>query len=306
LLEELKENPSADRDIADIARDFEVKVPDFAKIELPDPPDLSQLQAISADSREKINALRKKANPVIMKMVDDGIAVTFDEFKRVHGMDPIELVKKLQEQISMGTQIDPNSPVFKARDELRTQLQTIRKETVDTIKSVIPPKMPEYEKKVRDNAMQAVYRWIVAPDVGNSKTCLDIGNECPDTPAGLLSLGAFWAFGNLMPGGNQTVPTPPGLAANGLCQVLLMCALHKGGTRKLKERYELYFNLGVGVLSGRDNWEESLAAGEAPHQQVSPAGLVPGNATPEAKKPAEGSNGCYKRWKPEIPDDKKE
>jgi hypothetical protein len=294
LLEELGMNPPEDRDIADIAADFEVKVPDFAKVELPEPPDLAPLQAVNADVRAQISAMREKANPEIMKMVDDGIAVAFGEFKRVHGMDPIELVKKLQEKMSQGTQIDPNSPVFTARDELRAQLQAMRKETVDTIKSVIPPKVPEHEKKIRDNALSAVYQWIIAPDEPNSKKCLDIGNECPDTPAGLLSLSSFWAFGNLMPGGDRIVPTPPGLAANGLCQVLLMCGLHKGGTRKLKERYEIYFNLGVDVLAGKDNWDESLVEGKPPHEALSRAAEKP------EEKPPEGPNG-YKRWKPENP-----
>jgi hypothetical protein len=181
----------------------------------------------------------------------------------------------------------------------------MRKETIDTIKSVIPPKVPAHEKKVRDNALAAVYRWIAAPDEPTSKACLTLGNECPDTPAGLLALSAFWAFGNLMPGGDQTVPTPPGLAANGLTQVLLMCALHKGGTRKLKERYELYFNLGMDVLSGKDNWEGSLADGQAPHETIPQAAPPPPKGTNGAKgNNGNGNNGAnngYKRWKAEGP-----
>ena len=153
--------------------------------------------------------------------------------------------------------VDPQSPIFVASEQLENQLQTVRKETLDTIHAVIPPKVPEHEKKISDNAMQAVYRWIVAPDEINSQKALDVGNECPDTPAGLLSLCAFWAGGNLTPMGKQVVPTPAGLAANGICQVLLMCALHKGGTRKLKERYKHYFDLGVEVLTGQNNWEIS-------------------------------------------------
>jgi len=80
----------------------------------------------------------------------------------------------------------------------------------------------------------------------------------------LLSFCAFWAGGNLMPDpdGDQVVPTPAGLAANGICQVLLMCALHKGGTRKLKERYEHYFNLGVEVMTGKNNWEKDIVETE--------------------------------------------
>jgi hypothetical protein len=92
--------------------------------------------------------------------------------------------------------------------------------------------------------------------------------------------------------GEQTVATPAGLAANGLCQVLLMCALHKGGTRKLKERYELYFNLGVDVLSGKDTWEESLSEGAAPHTAMMPKAPPP----PPQNQPA---TSVYKRWKPD-------
>ncbi|MDR2747562.1 MAG: hypothetical protein LBB77_08965, partial [Treponema sp.] len=80
----------------------------------------------------------------------------------------------------------------------------------------------------------------------------------------------------------------------GLVQTLLLCGLHKGGTRKVKQRYEVYFNLGVEVLSGRDNWDESLSQGEPPHRHITPA--APGDAAGAAEQP----NGGYKRWKPEA------
>jgi hypothetical protein len=300
LMDELQENPPEDRDIADIGTDFEVKVPDFAKVRLPDPPDTAPMDAVLADLKEKTKAMRSKADPQVMKMVDDAVAVAFGEFKKVHGVHPVELVQQLCARLAEDPlPVDPASPAFVAQAELRAKLLALQKETVDTIKSVLPPKVPEHEKKLRDNVLNAVYRWIAVPDEVNSKMCLDIGNECPDTPAGLLSLSAFWAFGNLMPGGEQTIATPPGLAANGLCQVLLLCALHKGGTRKVKERYEQYFNLGVDVLSGRDNWEESLADGKAPHETLS--GAVPDTLSGPAAPPSPPSNNGYKRWKPEHP-----
>jgi hypothetical protein len=301
LLEELRVNPAAERDIADIATSFETTVPDFAKVEIPkpDPKNKEQLLAAHAQLEAQHAELRAQADPEMLKLAEDAVDVAFQEFKRVHGIHPMDLVKKLIDRLPEDRNpIDPNSPIFKAADELKLKLQTVRKETVDTIKSVIPPKVPEHEKKMRDNALSAVYRWIVAPDEPNSKACLDIGNECPDTPAGLLCLSGFWASGNLMPGGDQLIPTPPGLAANGLVQTLLMCALHKGGTRKVKERYELYFHLGVDVLGGKDNWDESLAGGKPPHEALSDA-AVEKPAGPE-DKPPEGANG-YKRWKPENP-----
>jgi hypothetical protein len=328
LVEELVENPAVERDIADIAANFTPTVPDFAKIPIPqpDPALQAQLDAVLANARAKVKAARKKADPEIHALLEDAVEIAFQHFKKVHGIHPIDLLKKVGSRLNENrNEVDPASPIFKAAEELKAQIQAARKEAVETIKSVLPPKVPEHEKKLRDNAMNAVYRWIVAPDEVNSKACLDIGNECPDTPAGLLSLSAFWAFGNLMPGGDQTIPTPPGLAANGLAQTLLMCALHKGGTRKLKERYELYFNMGVDVLSGKDNWEESLADGKTPHetaQAVSENGKPaaengrvqpPANSNvykrwdpaPEEKPPAsrDGGNGAapgYQRWKPSL------
>jgi hypothetical protein len=234
----------------------------------------------------------------MLGLVEEAVEFAFQEFKKVHGIHPMDLIKQLGARLNEDPHpIDRNSPIFQEAEKLKAQLAAVQKETVDTIKSVIPPKVPEHEKKLRDNALSAVYRWIAVPDEVNSKACLDIGNECPDTPAGLLALTAFWSFGNLMPGGDQTVPTPPGLAANGLCQVLLMCALHKGGTRKLKERYELYFNLGVDVLSGKDNWEASLTNGKPPHLETRQPESSPSAPIP----PPANNNTGYKRWKPEKP-----
>ncbi|MDR1251194.1 MAG: hypothetical protein LBK62_03405 [Treponema sp.] len=295
LLEELGQNPAVDRDIADIAASFETTVPDFAKVELPQiPPEVNaQADVALSSAKAKLAEVRTKLDPEMRKYVQDAVEVAFQEFKRVHGIHPLDLLKKAVERCKEDPyKINPNSPLFVEAKKLKAQIQAARKEAVDTIKSVIPPKVPAHEKKVRDNALNAVYRWVVDPDEVNSKKCLNVGNECPDTPAGLLSLSSFWAFGNLMPGGEQVVPTPPGLAANGLSQVLLMCGLHKGGTRKLKERYELYFNLGVDVLSGKDNWEESLLNEKAPHETI-----LASNGT-DGGGPVNNS-GVYKRWKPE-------
>ncbi|MDR1635935.1 MAG: hypothetical protein LBR93_01225 [Treponema sp.] len=293
LLEELKENPAVDRDIADIAASFDVTVPDFAKVELPQPPPEveEQMQAAFAASKEKLAEARAKVDPEMLKYVEDAVEVAFQEFKRVHGIHPKDLLKKLAERCKEDPyKIDPNSPLYVEAAKVKAQIQAGRKEAVETIKAVVPPKAPEHEKKVRDNALDAVYRWVVVPDNESSQKCLDLGNECPDTPAGLLSLSGFWAYGNLMPMGDQVIATPPGLAANGLVQTLLMCALHKGGTRKVKERYEEYFRLGVEVFTGADNWEKSLAAGVPPHRETRYGGqLAAGNGQT-------GEPGGYRRW----------
>ena len=248
------------------------------------------------------------------------------------GVTPIELIKMALEKEKNPQPIDPDSPIFKAADSIKAQLQTVRQETLDTIHAVIPPKVPEHEKKVSDNALKATYRWIVSPDEVNAKKALDIGNECSDTPAGLRSLCAFWAGGNLMPDpeNDQIIPTPNGLAANGICQVLLMCALHKGGTRKLKERYEHYFNLGVEVMTGKNNWENDIVPQEEPRFKPDKEGLAAldnddyedyqavvsaarfqksqAPAPSDTPKPEPAKDAPkpvkYQRWKPELKDPK--
>ncbi|MBR1944984.1 MAG: hypothetical protein IJ846_01645 [Alphaproteobacteria bacterium] len=308
LNEELEVVPAEERDIDSIATSFEPEVPDFAKVEPPklDPARVADLEAQVAQMQADYQNMRAMVDPKMMKMIEDGLKVAFQEFKKVHGHDPMELMDMFTEKLKDNSDpIDRDSPIFKAADEIKPKLMQVRQETLDTIHAVIPPKVPEHEKKVRDDALQAVYRWIVSPDEVNAKKALDIGNECPDTPAGLLSFCAFWAGGNLMPDpdGDQVVPTPAGLAANGISQVLLMCALHKGGTRKLKERYEHYFNLGVEVMTGENNWEESVIEGEAPHNAESSEStkIIEKNADAGKIAPAEEKQApaVYKRWKPE-------
>ncbi len=322
LAEELAVNPVEERDIADIGANLEVEVPDFAKIKPPEPdPEVqANIDAGLAHMQAEYQRMRAMVDPETMKLFEDAREIAFQEFEKAQGIHPMDLIKQIVGKMNQRPyEIDPNSPIFVEAAKLKAQLAAMQKETVETIKSVIPPKVPAHEKMLRDNALAAVYRWVAAPDAENSQKCLDVGNTCPDTPAGLLSLSAFWAYGNLMPLGEQTVPTPPGLAANGLSQTLLLCALHQGGTRKLKERYELYFNLGVDVLTGKDNWDSSLAGRVMPHEEI-PLGNpgqsgVTANAAPASVEnealpeppipgPAESTAGdtpagpSYKRWKP--------
>ncbi|MDR0554225.1 MAG: hypothetical protein LBG76_05430 [Treponema sp.] len=332
LMEELRINPAEERDIADIGASLEPEVPDFAKIKPPEPNPalIAKAKADVGELEAELQKAREQIDPRILKVFDEALEAGYQKFKSIHGIHPLDLIKKLGERIGEDEHpIDPNSPIFQEAAKLKAQLAAVQKETVETIKSVIPPKVPEHEKKVRDNALAAVFRWVAAPDAENSQKCLDIGNECPDTPAGLLSLSSFWAYGDLLPLGEQPVPTPPGLAANGLCQVFLLCALHQGGTRKVKERYEEYFRLGFEVLTGADNWEAPLAAGKAPHEDAAFASANAGGgsgaqaptaqtdpaASPSpaaengkgaaAPEPSAGGNAdaapppAYKRWKPE-------
>ncbi|MCQ2913920.1 MAG: hypothetical protein MJ247_01840 [Alphaproteobacteria bacterium] len=263
LKDELQEVPAPSIDIDQIGTSFKPTVPDFAKVE-PLKPNATQEKEYN-DSISKmqndIQKMREKCDPELLALTEKYLNIFYDEFKKVHGYSPMELIeiagKKLARQREEGN-LDMNSPIFQEVDKMKERLQTIRKETLDTIHTVIPPEDLETEKKLSKEILEAVYAWIVSPDETNSKICLDLGNKCPDKPEGLLSLSAFWGGGNLTPEGKNIVRTPKPLLPNGICQTLLMCALHKGGTRKLKERYEHYFNLGVEVLTGRKVWEEDI------------------------------------------------
>ena len=308
LREELRINPAEERDIASIGALLEPEAPDFAKVEppKPTPEDIAGMNGQLASIQAEYQKNRALADPEILKLVEDANEIAYKEFEKEHGIHPMALFKKLGERAGEDPRpIDPNSPIFQEAAKLKAQIAAMRMETVETIKSVIPPKVPAHQKKLQDNALAAVYRWAAAPDGENAQKCLDTGNECPDTPAGLLSLAAFWAYGDLLPLGEQTVPTPPGLAANGLCQVLLLAALRQGGTRKVKERYEEYFRLGIEVLTGADNWEASLAAKRMPHEELAAASqsqppAAPPEAEPEPPPPnAPWNFPAYKRWKPD-------
>ncbi|MDR2105579.1 MAG: hypothetical protein LBP51_07495 [Deferribacteraceae bacterium] len=288
LIEELNIAPPKVRDIEDITLKFKPDVPDFAKVKLPkvNPADIAKLKDTHAQMQALQKEMMSKVDPKIHKLLEDALDISFNEFKKEYGMTPIEVAQKLAMISPDIPPIDMNSPIFKAVDELKARMAAIRKETIDTIKSVIPPKVPAHEKKMRDNALEAVYRWVVSPDDLNSKLAMDAGNACVNLPAGLLALAAFWSFGNLMPTGEIVVPTPPGLAANGLAQFFLKCALEKGGTRKPKERFEHYFNLGVEVLSGRDNWESTLTGETSEHKRAE-------KLKEDMPHPAQTN---YKRW----------
>jgi hypothetical protein len=273
LMEELVLNPAGERDIATIGADIEKapEIPEFAKVTLPtaSPEDIAAMQENIKKMEAEYQNMRAMADPEMLKLVEDGMEVAFQEFKKVHGIHPTDLLKQIAEQMKQDPYpIDPNSPIFQEVAKLKAQLAAVQKETVETIKSVLPPRIPAYQKKISDNALVAVYRWVVAPNPENARRCLDVGNECPDQPGGLLSLSAFWASGNLAPAGDQVIPTPPGLTANGLVQTLLLCALAPGGVRKVKERYAEYFRLGLEVLTGADNWEASLVDSRMPHERL--------------------------------------
>jgi hypothetical protein len=281
-------------------------IPDYFNFDVPkpDPALTAMMDAAVAGAKGDAAASAAGIDVAMKKYVADGVEQAFGAFEKTNGIHPMTLLKKLGERMKQDPYaIDPNSPIFRMEKELKEKLDPLRGQIITEVKEahagvgmVSPlnknPKLAAHREKLQGNALSTVYAWVAAPNAERAQKCLDIGNECPDTPAGLLALCAFWAFGNLAPQLDQIIPTPPGLAANGMDKLILVCSLQQGGTRKIAERFEHYFNLGVDVLSGKDNWEDSLAKGKAPHTDIS--------TTPNVtdKPPQAASNGTprYKRW----------
>jgi hypothetical protein len=309
LNEELRQKPPAEFDFEKPPEP--PPLPPYFNIEIPTPDPALIAGLDAAVAAAKGEAAAATVDPAMKKYVAEGVERAFAAFEKANGVHPMALLKQLGERMKQDPYaIDPDSPIFKLEKELHEKLDGQRKRIIAEVKEAHiaagldsplnkNPKLEAHKKKLKAQALDAVYAWVAAPDAENSLKCLDAGNACTGEPAGLLALSAFWAFGNLAPQLDQVIPTPPGLAANGLDKVLLMCAVAQGGTRKIAERFEHYFNLGVDVLSGKDNWDESLAQGKAPHETIT---RTNGGADPVGKTPPEppGNNG-YKHWKPENP-----
>lgn len=270
LHDELEVAPESARDIGDIGKPKPHDIPEWAK-EVPEAELFGEDRAKEALAPvfETIEEAKKLIPDEVQKVFDTYMDEVNKQFKEMYGYSPMELLNLAVEKYNQNESLidEENSPIVIADKELKAQIEKMRQETVDLIKSVLPPTVPEHVKKMRAKAMDAVYSWIAVPNEVNSQKALDVGNECADTPSGLLSLTAFWSFGNLTPTGKQFIPTPAGLAANGLNSVLLNSALHQGGTRKPKERFKHYFELGLKIAYGEDNWEESLEKKDAPHNE---------------------------------------
>lgn len=272
LGEEIMKNPPTEIDIDSIGKSFEPKVPEFAKVDLPKPSaeEIQNLKEGQAEAKKAMQELKDSCDPVIIKKYEQYMEIFYSEFEKQYGIRPLDLLQKIkalnEEEHFKGT-IDMNSPIFKECENIKTQLQAVRQETLDTIHAVLPPEMPELQLKKAGEAARAVYNWIVAPDEVNAKICLEMGNACPDLPSGILAYCAFWAWGDMMAGqkSNFVVKTPVGLLANGFSKFLLMCALRKGGTDTLKQRYEKYFKIGANVLNGKNLWDKNVISGEVPH-----------------------------------------
>lgn len=267
LLDEIKKAPAKVRDISEIGKPKPFVIPEWAK-EAPLAGDNTDYFAEIQNSIAKLKSdVQSLFDEDVLEFMGEVKGIFDEEQRKLYGMSLDELLQKAM-NVYQGddspSRVDPNSPIFKAESDLKSQVEAVRTQTIETIKSVLPLKDEKKQIARKASALDAVYRYVVSPDDDNASVCLDIGNLLPDEPEGLLSLCAFWSYGNLAPGKN-VVKTPAGMFANGLNGLLLMCALKEGGVLTPKQRYEQYYNLGYAVASGADNWGESVEMSEIPH-----------------------------------------
>lgn len=274
LLQEIGKSPAKPRDIADIGKPRPFNIPEWAR-EPEQKVDPKALAELEQQMQAKLDKLKKTVEENIPKdvrdTVDEMIAIFEDEQRKKYGKtlkDVLFEMADFYKHHDSSIVIDPESPVFTVDKELEAQIEKVRQETVDTIKSVMPEvDLPMLMKK-KASALDAVYRYVVSPDDENARACLQIGNQLPDEPEGMLALAAFWSYGNMAPGQKQVVKAPAGLMANGINGLLLMCALKAGGDRKPKERFERYYRIGYEVARGAENWGDSVELSRAPHKKL--------------------------------------
>ena len=263
------------------------KVPriDWKKLlETPKPPpqDATALKAASAAVKGKIDAIDRLIPPVAQKAFADARAVECELSARALGGAPEDLFRAAMDRAKASPltyTIDrTNSPTMQKILKMQDELERMRRGIIAQIKAAFPEKFPPTPeaklllaadaKKRSDDAVQAVWRWIVSPDERNTSLAMEAANAVPGTPESMLAMTAAWSFGDLAPEGKMMVPVPPELPGMGLNSFLLMLALDPKGHRKMPERYERYFKMGMDVIFGKNLWTEAVGEKLSPHAKL--------------------------------------
>ncbi len=277
LEEELRAAPAVEVNLRDIGKKKEFPLPDWAKeAPAPEMPDslqeqldntLGSIRAALATAESRIPA---EVRQVFDKLVDDALK----EYEKKFG---VNLKQALNDAIAalgkadQAEKIPIHPELAKSLAELEAKIEQSRLDTLDLVVSAVPKKPPEIVAAQKASALDCVYAFLAAPTPDNAQRAMECGNAAPDTPQGMLASTAFWTYGNLMPQGKMVIKTPPGLAANGLNSVLLMCAAHQGGTRKFKQRYEHYLKLGLDIACGKSDPAAALEQQPSPHRHLAAA-----------------------------------
>lgn len=278
----IPDKPQSLDDIDEFCKQPTLDYATLLKSYTPPPQDNSAIAAASASIKQGTDRLESLIPPQVKAKVAACRDKIVAQFVREFGSSPEAILaekKELASKSFVNYKIRrADSPELQPVLELRDKLEVMRQDTVAQLKTTFPekyPKTPEAKlllkaaaKKKSDDAVQAVWRWIVSPDERNTTLAMEAGNGAPGTPEAMLAFVAAWSFGDLAPEGKIMVPVPPELPGTGLNAALLMMALDKGGTRKLPERYERYFKMGMDVVFGKNLWPESVSEKLSPHAQL--------------------------------------
>ncbi|MGN1281802.1 MAG: DUF6931 family protein [Succinivibrio sp.] len=287
IREEIEKQPDKPRDIGDIGKPRELKIPEWAQPEFFSEQlnDLKDDTEIDHQIDELISNLEKKKADLqqiyesfpdtVKKRYEATRAEVYSVVEKELGMSVNDLLAKATALIEENKDSDIEddllkSPIFKAEKDLKEKIEKIRTEAVKNIKDALPKKSEEEMLFNTSNAINSAYAFIVAPNELNARNCMAYGNLCPDTPEGMLALVCFWSYGNLNPDplkkDAMVIKTPVGLASNGFNSLINLCSLAKGGYRKPNERIEHYFKIGQEIGFGVNNWSEYLSKEIPPHE----------------------------------------
>lgn len=284
IREEIEKQPQEPRDIEDIGKPRELKIPEWVelgKFEVPedagdamDDPKIKKIMAEIEKNKSECQKLLSQLPDELVKEYEQVRSEVYAVVERELGCSVNDLLKQAKDLLESTKDSDmeddlKKSPVFQAEKELKDKIEKIRVEAIKNIKSALPKKSKEEVIFNTSNAINSSFAFIVAPNELNAKNCLTYGNLCPDTPEGLLALVCFWSYGNLNPDPvnkkAMVIKAPSGLAANGFSSLINMCSLTAGGFRKPKERIEHYFKIGQEIGFGANNWSEYLTDELPPH-----------------------------------------
>ncbi|MCP3968495.1 MAG: hypothetical protein GY750_14195 [Lentisphaerae bacterium] len=185
----------------------------------------------------------------------------FSIYEEQHGIHPM---KQLEKEIMQSVAPEPIPEDTSIRDKyfgtIKQRCQEVKDYVNETINKHFPLKLPGLPKKpskeAAGDAFFAAKRWILTPTNENGQKAFWLGKNIPNLPEGLCALTAFWSSSDLVPEQKEQIPPPPGLASNGIKNVIFMCAMKKGGSQTYDERYEQYFNLGIECMTGIQTWDK--------------------------------------------------
>lgn len=267
-------------------------------------PKLSDLLAQPDEAKAKLLALKRKLNAqkaaLAAKMTPEfnaffakTLALGEQQYAKVHGIKPRAELAKTLEAFKK-----PKLPEMKLNPELEKAIAAMHKEQAQQQAQMMallqrlwpqdkiapgqggnPSALPH--DLSGEEILEHVYQFICEPSEQHAKILLQDGNTHPDTAEGMLAYAAFWSYGNLMPGGDQVVPTPPGLASKGLNMTLFKLCADPNGQLKLDERYALYVQQGLEIGYGHDSFVTALKNGHQPRlaqRQQRASSALSGNA----------------------------